>query len=290
MRKDIRKLIWMVAIVLTISVAVSFFTMPTGLTLMFAIMLSTFAFLACIVAWFMWSARLENAVPVEPLVLPDAPEALREWLEVATQGLGTLSRRRIVVEVTAHYNEALQSAQSDGVADAEATAFATLGDPKSAQRGFQQTYFSTREESQLRYLYLHTRNGAARLFPILLTLCGVAMLLALGFAAFVERESVRMSLVYMGVIFASTGPFEWYRRRCLNQRKIRRAKLTEVVMASATYMLLILFMLSVTSAEDAWFPFVVFVPTALWYTVREARLAQKLPVEASDDFRRDFRF
>ena len=79
------------------------------------------------------------------------PPRLGEWLYDATEGVGVLGRRRIIQEISAHYDKAHARALDHGahVDAAHADALESLGDAKVARGRFRRKYLKSSHESQM---------------------------------------------------------------------------------------------------------------------------------------------
>lgn len=79
-------------------------------------------------------------------------QTLSEWLEIATRKLTYASKKRIRLEIEAHYVEAVEAHRENGLseADAQTAALAELGNAKTAGKRFRKQHLTEREEKRLK--------------------------------------------------------------------------------------------------------------------------------------------
>jgi hypothetical protein len=80
--------------------------------------------------------------------------SIDEWLDTATKNLCADAQVEVSKEIHAHFTDAVQALNADGLSPEEATAAALyqLGPPSSATRKFRKTYLTKVEEKVLRVL------------------------------------------------------------------------------------------------------------------------------------------
>ena len=99
------------------------------------------------------------------------------WLHVATKDLATGTRARIRSEIETHYAESVHSHLAEGMSepDAQAAAFAELGEPTIAAKHFRKHHLTAVEETKLQ----KSEEVAAKSFTIgdalLLIICAGAV-------------------------------------------------------------------------------------------------------------------
>jgi hypothetical protein len=78
-------------------------------------------------------------------------EGLRNWLRTATKRLCIEAKWRIYQEILAHYNEAVEAHQEEGLSedDAHDRALASLGSARKAAREFRRTHLTVRQAKWL---------------------------------------------------------------------------------------------------------------------------------------------
>lgn len=124
----------------------------------------------------------------------DLHPRLGEWLYAATDGVGVLGRRRIIADITAHYEKAHADASGRGLDGdaAHAEALESLGDAKAARKKFRRKYLSVGAERNI----LTTFDLIPWLMAIF-CLSGTMMV----FAAFASRDAVEWTAFGLGVYY-----------------------------------------------------------------------------------------
>jgi hypothetical protein len=81
-------------------------------------------------------------------------EGLWDWLQIATEGLCQNAVTRIILEIEAHYKEALIAHEEEGksVAEARAMSLQELGDAKRAAKRFRKKHLTEKEHEKLEKL------------------------------------------------------------------------------------------------------------------------------------------
>jgi hypothetical protein len=74
-------------------------------------------------------------------------QSLCEWLQIATDGLSTLAKERIWLEIEAHFTEGVEGHQTAGCTEDEArfAALAELGDAHAAAKRFRRRHLTENE-------------------------------------------------------------------------------------------------------------------------------------------------
>jgi hypothetical protein len=98
---------------------------------------------------------------------------IREWLEVATEGLCNRAKGRIMLEILAHFGETLDAERKNdkSPADAQSAALAALGDPKRAARAFRHANFTRKDTRLLQLMRIPVKWA---LFPLPFCLVWIA--------------------------------------------------------------------------------------------------------------------
>lgn len=80
------------------------------------------------------------------------PKPLRDWLTVATDGLGRIGITRVVEEISAHYYAGLKQLADEAVSplDASNATIQSFGCAKKARKRFRRMYLTRREERRIR--------------------------------------------------------------------------------------------------------------------------------------------
>lgn len=122
--------------------------------------------------------------------MPSHEACVYEWLANATCGLWIEAKKRIVVEVCAHFNEAKMQYQSQGLSEAEAISRAVddLGDPKKARHSFKRIYLTQRQAKSVSKLVARHEQKKKLLdwFSILFVCIAMPLVLIVGMPAFLS--------------------------------------------------------------------------------------------------------
>ena len=91
--------------------------------------------------------------------------SVSDWLELATNRLAAPARKRIGLEIEAHYAEAVRAHLEEGMSewDAQAAALAELGDAFAAARRFRKQHLTEREAQSIESMLKNARSSDFRL-------------------------------------------------------------------------------------------------------------------------------
>jgi hypothetical protein len=86
---------------------------------------------------------------------------LANWLIIATETLCLPAMQRIKLEITSHFEDAVESGLAEGWSetDAEVKALADLGDPRSAAQRFQKEHLTGHEVGLIQEKFCRNRRG-----------------------------------------------------------------------------------------------------------------------------------
>ena len=231
----------------------------------------------------------------------DLHPSIRVWLDSATRGLGVMAKKRIVKDIGSHYFDARAAAIEEGLPalDAELRAIKTLGNPRSARRGFREVYLTKREETWIRKIYspgTTRKRSAEDMAPIPLLsgmlLCGMFLLGSTAFEFLVKGESISGFSVTLYLMFVVAGACTWLQYRWMHRGWARRAKATELLGLGILGFIVFPVMIVLSRSSDNF----QWILTALASTsafcafaiVLGVRTLGKLPKELSAEERRFF--
>lgn len=154
-----------------------------------------------------------------------APSALDAWLENATQGLSNEARERIRVEISDHYESALEAAtaRGDSAHAARLSAIRSLGDPAEARRSFRRTNLTRFQEALVRD---HRGRPSRGVLMLHLTLLALGLGAVAGFPESATQETV--GAVSVGLMVAAIAVIH-----VLAPRAYGRGRVKTAVMAGA---------------------------------------------------------
>jgi hypothetical protein len=127
--------------------------------------------------------------------------SLAEWLNTATEKLSLPAKERIKLEITSHFEDALESYMAEGLnePDAQAKALADLGDARSAARRFQREHLTESDVRRIKH-NLGWNSGWRRRLNVLSSLgLGAAFVLV-----FPDQFAPVLSII-IGVVNLSLG-------------------------------------------------------------------------------------
>ena len=251
-------------------------------------------------AWDLWSDRKRRRARASELLRATEHENLcpqmGEWLDSATRGLGVMAKTRIAKDIASHFFDARAAALEEGLPapEAELRAIKTLGNPRSAHRGFRKVYLTKREEAWIRKIYCPgtTRERLAKdMAPVMVGL-GILMLglFAYGYLVDGERHAGTMMI---GLMIAILGVTTWLQYRWMQQGRPRWAKTTELIALGFVGLILVPVMLVQNIDLDTSLFYKMAIAPIPFFSacliVLGVRTLLKLPKELSAEERRFFK-
>lgn len=256
-------------------------------------------------AWDLWSDRKRRRARASELLRATEHENLcpqmGEWLDSATRGLGVMAKTRIAKDIASHFFDARAAALEEGLPapEAELRAIKTLGNPRSARRGFRKVYLTKREEAWIRKIYCPgtTRERLAKDMAPVLVVIGILIpvgLFAYGYLVYGERhEGMMMFVLLFGLLFVVGGVNTLLLDRWMQQGRPRRAKVTELIILGFVGLILVPVMLVQSiDLDTSQFYKMALAPIPFFfvcYIVLGVRTLRKLPKDLSAEERRFFK-
>ena len=190
-------------------------------------------------AWRLWSrSKRRRSTAPEPTIAfedGDLSPSIHEWLEAATHGLGEMAKRRISKDIGSHYFDARAAAIEEGLPtlEAELRAVKTLGNPRSARRGFRKVYLTKREEAWIKKNYSpgSSQERFAKDMAPAQAILGILALFLLAFSVLVGGGPINgiMIIIVLALMFVVLGVGTSLQYRWMRQGRTRRAKVTELL-------------------------------------------------------------
>jgi hypothetical protein len=213
----------------------------------------------------------------------DIPEALWDWLEAATRGVGRIGMARVIEDIAVHYKEmqcdAIELGQSES--DAESTAIQSLGNPETARQKFRREHLTAPEESRLvdKYKRLAKNFGATRGQTIMV--CIVMSGFIIYELAFEGGPLQKFDLFWWIPMLLPAIYLEGITEKWLLARKVRRTIYADCIM----YSIMVGFFIMTgifTQTQNGSTQSMMMLPFVLIFgafALRDLRIAQKLPAD-----------
>ena len=268
-----------------------------GIVLMFSKGIPIWAYFLVIMvaynAWYLWSQRKRRRDRANELTQAleheDLSPSMHEWLDSATRGLGVIAKKRIAKDIGSHYFDTRAAAVEEGLPapEAELRAIKTLGNPRSARRGFRKVYLTKREETWIRKIYspstTHERR-AQDMAPVQVAI-GILILGLVARGYLVGGERPLGFLMMIGLLSIVIGATTWLQYRWMQQGRPRRAKVTELLaLAFVAFILVPVMLVQSSDSDTSLFYKMAIAPMpffSAYFIVLGVRTLAKLPKELS---------
>jgi len=198
-------------------------------------------------------------------------QSLVEWLEIATAQLSGPAKKRIGLEIEAHFAESVESHQAAGCSEAEArlAALSELGDPHAAAKRFRRRHLTEKEAKRVGQV-LESSEGIA----LLLIRCMLYAIVYVDVALMMRRHHVSLVLVPLGFLMCvgvATIGFLVARRKCST------FDVQSIFLAHLSCGLCLLILALGLGIWDQWFLFLVFFGSGQFHhLVPDLRVWHKL--------------